>query len=692
MIYRKAWLACAFLIASASACQADVFRWDNDQLIPGTEGITPGPGVQLNDRALEFANLQSKNLTGANFGQSNLTNAWFMSSTLTNADLAGANLSRAGLSFTTLANADLTGAIVTGASFDVTTSRGFTKEQLYSTASYQAKHLQGISLESNDLNGWDFSGQDLTNAELVDATLTNANLTGAKLTGSVFWFTNLTNANLTGAFVNGADFGTSGLTKEQLYSTASYQAKDLRGIGLGAGWSPYGVDGNNLTGWDFSGQNLTGANFHTAILTNADLTNSVVQGANFGSATHFGFAKEQLYSTASYQVKDLSGVNLANNDLTGWDLRGHNLSDAIFYESTLTNTDLAGAVVAGVDFGSTTSRGFTRHQLYSTASYQAKDLRGVDLESNNLTGWDFSGQDLTGANFALSTLTNADLAGAFIAGVDFGFTTSRGFTQEMLYSTASYQAKDLHGIRLSGCCPGDNLNGWDFSWQNLTGAVFHSAVLSGANFRGANLTNVTFELARLANADLTGADTRGAQELRLTGTVSRNAILPDGKITGLDLAAGESMHVRDDDPLLARPHRGFVPPRPSIPVSIHERLQMADGSVLRLLIDADQWDSLISFAPGIPVQLGGALELTFADEVDVAAQVGRTLDLFDWTGVSPSGQFEIRSPYVWNVANLYATGEVTLIAVPEPSTASIMFIGITAFVACRRRTILRLPH
>jgi hypothetical protein len=73
-------------------------------------------------------------------------------------------------------------------------------------------------------------------------------------------------------------------------------------------------------------------------------------------------------------------------------------------------------------------------------------------------------------------------------------------------------------------------------------------------------------------------------------------------------------------------------------------------------------------------------------------QVGRTFDLFDWTGVSPSGQFEIRSPYVWDVANLYATGEVTLIAVPEPSAASVMFIGIAAFVACRRRTILRLRH
>ena len=75
---------------------------------------------------------------------------------------AGQNLSNAYLGGSTLTNADLSGATVTGANFDDTTSRGFTKEQLYSTASYQAKNLQGIGLGSNDLSGWDFSGQNLT--------------------------------------------------------------------------------------------------------------------------------------------------------------------------------------------------------------------------------------------------------------------------------------------------------------------------------------------------------------------------------------------------------------------------------------------------------------------------------------------------------------------------------------------------
>ena len=86
---------------------------------------------------------------------------------------------------------------------------------------------------------------------------------------------------------------------------------------------------------------------------------------------------------------------------------------------------------------------------------------------------------------------------------------------------------------------------------------------------------------------------------------------------------------------------------------------------LRLVFDADPWDSTISFAPGIPVARGGTLELTFAPDVNLATQIGRTIDLFDWTGVTPTGAFTVSSPYTWNLSKLYTTGEVTLTAVPE---------------------------
>ena len=54
--------------------------------------------------------------------------------------------------------------------------------------------------------------------------------------------------------------------------------------------------------------------------------------------------------------------------------------------------------------------------------------------------------------------------------------------------------------------------------------------------------------------------------------------------------------------------------------------------------------------------------------MNLASQLGRTFDLFDWTSVTPTGAFTISSPYAWNLSNLYTTGEVTLTAIPEPAT------------------------
>jgi uncharacterized protein YjbI with pentapeptide repeats len=58
-----------------------------------------------------------------------------------------------------LTSANFTGAVITDAAF-----YGATKEQLYSTASYRQKNLQGIRLDGPSRGGWDFSGQDLTRA------------------------------------------------------------------------------------------------------------------------------------------------------------------------------------------------------------------------------------------------------------------------------------------------------------------------------------------------------------------------------------------------------------------------------------------------------------------------------------------------------------------------------------------------
>lgn len=343
------------LVSVSSFSRADIYRWDNGELIPGTKGITPAPGVDLSNWSSSSRNLRYADFSGDLSG-SNFTSSW-----LDNARFINTNLSSAQLYRSELTDANLSGAVVTGTQFAGTTSRGFTSAQLYSTTSYQDKNLQGIGLAGNDLTNWDFSGQNLNSATLNGATLTGANLSGAVVT-----WTGLTEITL------------RGFTQPQLASTASYQAKDLQGISLVQ---------DDLTGWDFSGQNLTMANFWKSTLTeanlsganltgaylaqstltNANLSGAVVAGASFSATTSHGFTAAKLYSTQSYQAKDLSGIRLASNDLTGWDFRLQDLANAIVENSTLTDADLRGANLKNAKFG--TATGLTSAKFSSETIY-----------------------------------------------------------------------------------------------------------------------------------------------------------------------------------------------------------------------------------------------------------------------------------------------------------------------------------
>jgi hypothetical protein len=58
--------------------------------------------------------------------------------------------------------------------------------------------------------------------------------------------------------------------------------------------------------------------------------------------------------------------------------------------------------------------------------------------------------------------------------------------------------------------------------------------------------------------------------------------------------------------------------------------------------------------------LDGTLELDFREGINATLQRGRSIRVFDWSGVQPQGSFEIDSPYLWDVTALYTTGEVRL--------------------------------
>jgi hypothetical protein len=158
----------------------------------------------------------------------------------------------------------------------------------------------------------------------------------------------------------------------------------------------------------------------------------------------------------------------------------------------------------------------------------------------------------------------------------------------------------------------------------------------------------------------------------LKRAVRTNLIWPNGSVEGLDLAGGRVLVVRD--------YEGRQAP---LPIRVSDAMDMGTDGVLRIVLDEDGWDSTISFEEGIPVALGGTLELTFAPGVDPRGQIGRTFRLFDWSGVSPVGAFSVARPHEWDLASLYTTGEVTL--VPEPVTLALLALGALGVLRGRRR-------
>jgi uncharacterized protein YjbI with pentapeptide repeats len=475
-----------------------------------------------------------------------------------------------------------------------------------------------------------------------------------------------------------------------------------------------------------------------ADLSNRDLTKAYLIGADLTPMTFLPPVCDLCPPPIKYS--DLSGTNLTNADLTSANLRGAILSGAVFNGAQVRGASFrAIRAHSGVPVG-----GISLLQLYTTTSYQDRDLSGIDLGSDvypehrlfrpNYAGGEFSNQniqdakfdrtDLTGTNFhqaklrhsdfslatlAEADLTDADFTGALLTDADFAdadvrrasfarvwwgeysvYVDKSGITLAQLYSTASYKAHDLSGIRLSGHdltsanFSGQNLSNADFGWElrGITDLLFAGANLSRAVFANANLTNARFVGAVLTQADFTCADARGASLFYPADATTTNLIQRDGHISGLGLDAGGLLVVRDYD---GDPARLLCP----IPVTIDQYLSMGPGGTLRMVFEADAWDSTISFAPGIPVNCGGTLELTFADDVNLASQVGRTLKIFDWTGVTPSGEFSVTSPYCWDLSNLYSTGEVTLIAIPEPCTLVSIYLAIAVLVTSGR---VRLGH
>ena len=560
-------------------------------------------------------------LDGADFRGANLTNTLLNYDPVSSIDFRGANLTKASFEGTSLVNADLTDAVVYGTRLSVENSpQDLTKEQLYSTASYKSGMLGPITL-AGDMQGWDFGNQDLSGARFErDSNLEGALWDGATLNSTLFFVNALSNTDFRQADVRqvmfissnllGADFRSTDLTDAE-FRESSVVGAHFEGTVLFSALFLH----SNLDDADFTNSNLEGARF--AFINSFSGTNfsgANIKNASFAYATDAGFTLEQLRSTKSFQERDLSGIDFEGSTFPGADFSGMNLS-------------------------------------------------GVDFNRADLTDADFSYSNLTGVNFDRAIFSGADLTNTIIRRANFRFANSPSaqavsLTRDIFESTTSFKNRRLDGINLSS----NDLRKWDFSGQDLREAVFRDSLLGAAIF------------------DL--ADLRGAMLYTdLTGLDFTRTIMPDGTLSRLRIDQGEVLTIRSAPELISLEEPPQQPPRAIAPeaaiapfIKLPDHIATIDGT-LEILLDDLEWESTLAFDPRASVNISGTLRLDFDELTNPISSVGRTFDLFNWPLIV-NGTFDIvtHPKHTWDLSNLYSTGEVRLLAIPEPSSLT----GLTA--------------
>jgi hypothetical protein len=217
------------------------------------------------------------------------------------------------------------------------------------------------------------------------------------------------------------------------------------------------------------------------------------------------------------------------------------------------------------------------------------------------------------------------------------------------------------------------------------GVNFSGLALSYANLKSFNLTNTIWTSATIKYAHFEDSDLRGATGWALqTGTVATNAIRPDWSIPGLNLAASETLVIRNFNDT----SHTFI--------SVTSTAAGAVGSTLRFVL-SDNWNSPLQLATTITPALKGTLNLTVDPNANLLNLVSPsnpiTFTLFNWaSGKTPTSANQFSAitydaGFTWDTSTLYTDGKVklTAAAVPEPASFAVLGLGTLALLARRKR-------
>jgi uncharacterized protein YjbI with pentapeptide repeats len=228
------------------------------------------------------------------------------------------------------------------------------------------------------------------------------------------------------------------------------------------------------------------------------------QGADLRGATiHRTGFKECVLHRADMRGADLTEALWMNMDLTGVNLAGARLEKAVLTgarlaEADLTGADLTRAVLdhAVLDRVRLAGAVLVRTVLFEASLKQA-DLSGADLTRTVFFKADLTGADLSRVKAHKTFLRDCALAGQNFAGGEFSCVQAGGAD----LTGADFSGADVNRSNFMGA----KLAGARFTEARAAGAVFMEADLQRASFARADLRNACFEGARLNSADFSEA-------------------------------------------------------------------------------------------------------------------------------------------------------------------------------------------
>ena len=192
---------------------------------------------------------------------------------------------------------------------------------------------------------------------------------------------------------------------------------------------------------------------------------------------------------------DLSGIDLSEEDASGYNFSETNLREADLYQADLEGTNLKLADLRGADLSAAKLIGADLYKCIfegaflteadlsgsyaGSANFRVADLRGASFDSANLTDADLGGANLMNARFRGADLTRCDLTGSDLRHSDFADAQ----LVEMRYGSSKVMRGNYFGIRGLETTSGNALFVREATDQDYLDTLEHRITGMPAGFR-----------------------------------------------------------------------------------------------------------------------------------------------------------------------------------------------------------------